>query len=84
MPAQDYDCSFEREKITVRKGSAVVLEYPIDSVVRRNPAMLRHPEQLLTFRNDSLMLVLGSLDVADNKVVDVSTYPFMLFEKRKK
>ena len=46
--------------------------------------MLRHPEQLLTFRNDSLMLVLGSLDVADNKVVDVSTYRFMLFEKRKK
>ena len=84
LPAQDYDCSFEREKITVRKGSAVVLEYPIGSVVSRNPAMLRHPEQLLTFRNDSLMLVLGSLDVADNKVVDVSTYRFMLFEKRKK
>ena len=84
LPAQDYDCSFERKKITVRKGSAVVLEYPIGSVVRRNPAMLRHPEQLLTFRNDSLMLVLGSLDVADNKVVDVSTYRFMLLEKRKK
>ena len=84
LSAQDYDCSFEREKITVRKGSAVVLEYPIGSVVRRTPAILRHPEQLLTFRNDSLMLVLGSLDVADNKVVDVSTYRFMLFEKRKK
>ena len=61
-----------------------MLEYPIGSVVSRNPAILRHPEQLLTFRNDSLMLVLGNLDVADDKVVDVSIYRFMLFEKRKK
>lgn len=79
----DYECSYDRHHtVAVRRGDAVVMEYDIDSLVRRDPALLDAPEQLLTYHNDSLMLVLNGISICEGKVEDVSTYNFLLFRRQ--
>ena len=53
-----YDCNFDNNKVTVKYNKAVVVEYPINSIIRKNTTIIHHPSQLLTYRNDSIMLVL--------------------------
>ena len=60
----------------------VVLDYPIRKVVRSDNSLLQHPEKLLTYRNDSLLLVLEGICIEDTIVSDVRTYSFQLFKKR--
>ena len=46
--------------------------------------LLHHPDQLLTYRNDSLMLVLQDICIEDTIVTDVRCYDFQLFKKQVK
>ena len=58
------------------------MSYPIDNLVRQNPALLDTPERLCTYRNDSLFLVLSGFEIRDKQVVHVNTGNFMLFRKK--
>jgi hypothetical protein len=44
--------------------------------------LLHHPEQLLTYRNDSLMLVLEGICIEDTVITDVRYYGLQLFKKK--
>ena len=82
LPEIDYECKFKSGTVTVsRNKGAAVLEYPINAMVRKDTMLLRHPEQLLTYRNDSLMMVLYSININDTVVTDVRCFDFQLFRK---
>ena len=82
LPENQYTCNFRNKKVIVKNNDVVVLEYPINSIVRQDTMLLHHPEQLLTYRNDSLMLVLQSISIEDTVVTDVRSYDFQLFKKQ--
>ena len=84
LPENQYTCNFRNKKVIVKNNDVVVLEYPINSIVRQDTMLLHHPEQLLTYRNDSLMLVLQSISIEDTVVTDVRSYDFQLFKKQTK
>ena len=84
LPENQYTCNFGKKKVIVKNNDVVVLEYPINSIVRQDTMLLHHPEQLLTYRNDSLMLVLQSISIEDTVVTDVRGYDFLLFKKQAK
>ena len=84
LPENRYTCNFRNKRVIVKNNDVVVLEYPINSIVRQDTMLLHHPEQLLTYRNDSLMLVLQSISIEDTIVTDVRSYDFQLFKKQTK
>ena len=84
LPENQYTCNFRNKKVIVKNNDVLVLEYPINSIIRQDSMLLHHPEQLLTYRNDSLMLVLQSISIEDTVVTDVRSYDFQLFKKQTK
>jgi hypothetical protein len=82
LPSRDYTGSHGTRYEVFRKdgNGTVVLSYPIDSLIRSNPSLLQHPEDLLTWRNDSLLLVLNRISVDDSTVFFVSS-EFTLYRK---
>jgi hypothetical protein len=85
LPEGKYQCSFANGIVTVsRNNDVVVLEYPISSIVRKDTMLLHHPDHLLTYRNDSLMLVLESVSIGDTAVTEVGCYNYQLFKKKAK
>ena len=84
MPSNDYECDYDQHTITVvsRKDDAMVLEYPIRDIMRRDSALQRHPERLLTYRNDSLLLVLEDICLDDTGITSVNLKEFQLFKKQ--
>ena len=75
LPEGDYTGSFDTRFDVIRKDGSgtVVLSYPVDSLVRSNPSLLLHPEELLSWHNDSLLLVLNRINISDSTVSDVSS-----------
>ena len=51
-------------------------------MIKQDTMLLHHPEQLLTYRNDSLMLVLEGVCIDDTVVLDVRYYGLQLFKKK--
>jgi hypothetical protein len=51
-------------------------------MIKQDTMLLHHPEQLLTYRNDSLMLVLEGVCIDDTVVSDVRYYGIQLFKKK--
>ena len=83
LPEKAYKCDFNDHTVTVTQGeNNVVLSYPIQKIIRQDTMLLHHPEQLLTYRNDSLMLVLEGICIEDT-VVTVRYYGIQLFKKNK-
>ena len=83
LPSKAYQFNFNDQIITITQGeNNVVLRYPIQEVIRQDTMLLHHPEQLLTYRNDSLMLVLGGICFKDTVVTDVRYYGLQLFKKK--
>ena len=83
LPKRAYNCSYSRGEVNVRMNGEVVLSYPIDSEVSENPQLLEHPERLLVYKNDSLMLVLNEISLNGQQVIHVSCSDAMLFRKRR-
>ena len=83
---REYECRFDDNETVIIKltGGSVAMVYPINSIIRQDTTLLHHPEQLLTYRNDSLMLVLESICIDDSVVTDVSCYDCLLFKKKSK
>ena len=84
LPQKAYQSNFNDQTVTITQGeNNVVLSYPIQEVLRQDTMLLHHPEQLLTYRNDSLMLVLEGVCIEDTVVTDVRYYGLQLFKKKK-
>ncbi len=84
LPDNQYSCNFGNKKVIVKSNDVVVLVYPINSIIRQDTMLLHHPDQLLTYCNDSLMLVLQDICIEDTIVTDVRCYDFQLFKKQVK
>ena len=83
LPQEAYQSNFNDQTVTITQGEKkVVLSYPIQEVIRQDTMLLHHPEQLLTYRNDSLMLVLEGVCIEDTVVSDVRYYGIQLFKKK--
>ena len=82
LMADDYQCSYWDQRVVISHNDDVVLDYPIRKVVRSDKSLLDQPAKLLTYRNDSLLLVLEGICIEDTIVSDVRTYSFQLFKKR--
>ena len=83
LPQKAYQYNYNDQIVTITQGeNNVVLSYPIQKVIRQDTMLLHHPEQLLTYRNDSLMLVLEGICIEDTVVTDVRYYGLQLFKKK--
>ena len=83
LPSKAYEYNYNDTTITITQDKDTVLEYPIQKIVSQDTSLLRHPEQLLTYRNDSLMLVLEGVCIKDTVITDVRYYGLQLFRKQK-
>ena len=82
LPQKAYQYNYNDQIVTVTQGeNNVVLSYPIQEVIRQDTMLLHYPEKLLTYRNDSLMLVLEGICIEDTVVTDVRYYGLQLFKK---
>ena len=82
LPSKAYEYKFNNQKVIITQDKDTVLEYPIQKIIRQDTMLLHHPEQLLTYRNDSLMLVLEGICIEDTVVTDVRYYGLQLFKKK--
>ena len=82
LPSRAYEYNYNDTTITITQDKDTVLKYPIQKIVSQDTSLLRHPEQLLAYRNDSLMLVLEGLCIKDTVITDVRYYGLQLFRKR--
>ena len=82
LPQKAFEYKFIDQTITITQDKDTILVYPIQEAIRQDTMLLHHPEQLLTYRNDSLMLVLEGIVIEDTVVTDVSYYGLQLFRKR--
>ena len=82
LPPKAYEYNFNNQKVIITQDKDTVLEYPIQKIIRQDTMLLHHPEQLLTYRNDSLMLVLEGICIEDTVVTDVRYYGLQLFKKK--
>ena len=83
LPEDDYLCRFDGQTVTIEleDGGPTVIAYPINAIIKQDMTLLHHPERLITYSNDSLMLVLEGICIKDNKVTDVRHYNYLLFKK---
>ena len=82
LPFKDYKYDYDEHSVIVTHDKDTVLVYPIQNIVSKDTSLLHHPEQLLTYRNDSLMLVLEGICLNDTVVADVRYYGLQLFKKK--
>ena len=82
LPSKDYKYDYDEHSVIVTHDKDTVLVYPIQSIVSKDTSLLHNPEQLLTYRNDSLMLVLEGVSLNDTIVTDVRYYGLQLFKKK--
>ena len=83
LPSKAYEYSYNEQKVIITMDKDTVLEYPIQKIVSQDTSLLHHPDQLLTYRNDSLMLVLEGVCIKDTVITDVRYYGLQLFKKQK-
>lgn len=84
LPTYNYRCDFDGQVVTVRTADdIIVMKYPIGYMVKKDTMLLHQPEQLITYRNDSLLLILKGVNIIDNAVKDITQYDFLLFRKNR-
>ena len=82
LPPGEYKYDYDEHSVIITHDKDTVLVYPIQSIVSKDTSLLHNPEQLLTYRNDSLMLVLEGVSLNDTIVTDVRYYGLQLFKKK--
>ena len=84
LPDDDYEYSDLNQIVTIinQGENKVVLSYSIQDVIRQDTTLLHHPEQLFTYHNDSLMLILDGICIKDTIVTDVRYNGLQLFRKK--
>ena len=81
LPHDDYGLREEKGTVVVTRDDKVVLVYPLDERIRKNPELLDHPDSLFLWSNDSLMLVLNSFYYRDRGIAQANLYSYDLFRK---
>lgn len=82
LQEKDYTCNFDGDTITITQADEkVVIVYPINALIQQDKTFLQHPKQLLTYKNDSLMVSLESFSINKSDVKFVSCSNFKLFRK---
>lgn len=86
QPECNYRLSFEDMIIQIKESGndSLVLQYPINDIIRQDTSLLSHPEQLFSYHNDSLMLVIDQFCLDDSIVSYVNNLNFNIFKKIKK
>ena len=82
LPSDDYSIKVEEGIVVVKRGEKVVLVYPFQERIRKNPELLNHPDSLFLWYNDSLMLKLNSIYLDRKGMARPSTYGYDLFRKQ--
>ncbi|MBR1882132.1 MAG: DUF4153 domain-containing protein [Muribaculaceae bacterium] len=82
LPTEHLHCTYHDGIVTVSNIHQPLLVYPIGRLVSQKPDLINDPDTLLTYRNDSLLLVLDGINLSENMVENVRTYNFRLFRKR--
>ena len=82
LSSNDYQYNYNDTTVTITLNNDTVLKYPIQMIVSQDTSLLRHPEKLLTYRNDSLMLVLEGVSFKDTVITDVRYFGLQLFKKK--
>ena len=83
LSPNDYPYYYDGQTVTITHNNDTILEYPIQEAIRQDTMLLHHPEQLLTYRNDSLMLVLEGVCIKDTIVTDARYFGLQVFRKKK-
>ena len=85
LPSGRYECNYDGRVVTVKTSDGdAVLRYPINTMVSKDTMLLHHPEQLMTYHNDSILLVLEAISIDDTTVTDIKRYDYQLFKKANK
>ena len=67
LPNGIYYSWFDGNVLTIRdENRRVVMEYPINSMVQRDTSLLRNPQGLFVYSNDTLLLVLNKISIGDS------------------
>ena len=77
----EYTTDEEDGTVKVKKEGRTVLTYPLDERIRLNPQLLDQPDSLFTCRNDSLMLVVGTIHVDAKGKASIGYNDFKLYRK---
>ena len=86
LPSDNYNLNYDGRTITVETADneEIILRYPVSMMVSMDSTLMHHPERLLTYRNDSILLVLESINVDDSSVTYVDRFGYQLFKKQVK
>ncbi len=82
LNTKDYSLDYLDGRVIISQDERIVMEYPIGKAVRENPQLLDRPSELMTCRNDSLLLVLHQVWTNDKEIAGVASYNnYDLFRK---
>ena len=80
LPHEGYDGYFLNGVYFIKRtGGDVVLEYPINIILKQDTTNLDNLDRLMTYKNDSLMLILERFCIVDT-ITNINN-DFMLFKK---
>jgi len=89
VPADDYEVAYNDSVITVKdqryeNRDQALLVFPVSDLLREHPDMMGRHEQLLVSKNDSLLLLVGEMELNDTTlhITYVNTMKSMLFRRR--
>ena len=77
-----YDIEYSNGIVQIERKSdnGVVVRYPINNIYKKNHAYNENPQMLLTYKNDTMMLVLDEFWTRGDSISGVG-YKFWLFRK---
>ncbi len=81
LPTDEYNISARDGKVTVKKDNKVILIYPLDERIQKNPQLLDYPDSLFQWSNDSLMLVFEGFYKSREGIANANYGGFRLFRK---
>lgn len=82
LPSEEIQCRYDNGVMRVSNNTKQLIEYPVGSMVQENPKLLSHPESLLSYHNDSLLVVFDYVVIDDKNVTSIGTYHAHLYRKK--
>ena len=84
LPSGRYKSKYDGEALTIKNSDGdTILVYPINSIVSKDTTLLHRQEQLMTYHNDSLLLVLKEICINDSSVISINVNDILLFRNKK-
>lgn len=84
LPSGRYKSKYDGEALTIKNSDGdTILVYPINSIISKDTTLLHRQEQLMTYHNDSLLLVLKEICINDSSVISINVNDILLFRNKK-